>query len=511
MKILKILMLALVLLLVVGVVLWYTHFAGPREVTFPFVPKAWDEAAFDGLDVPLAYPEAQPTVHISPKNYYRLRIRPIYKTYPVYHPDHEPEGYLEKLRELEPEPGLDWSTMESDEDWIRAGEIVFDAPTQYNGLTAPSTFRDPEFYEEVGMPVAGDGTVPYFRYVIREKGKVEVGEMSCAACHSRVMPDGSVIRGAQGNFPMTQLIGRVLRAISAGTKDQEAGAKRMRSFHRKAFGAPWVEPDPMAPIDEMSMTDIADLYDSIPPGVQPRTGTSLFYPVQVPDLIGLEDRRFFDRTGDRRHRDIGDLMRYAALAQHLDNFNVYGRYDSSKITWTDLLEKERYMDAELYAVSLYVYSLEPPENPHPMDERAILGAEIFERERCSQCHQPPGYTNNKLTPAAGFEVPEDHPNQADILDHSLRTDPGLALRTRRGTGFYKVPSLQGVWYRGPLEHSGSVATLEDWFDPARQRDDYVPTGFPGWGSPTRAIPGHDYGLDLPPEEREALIAFLRTL
>jgi hypothetical protein len=92
------------------------------------------------------------------------------------------------------------------------------------------------------------------------------------------------------------------------------------------------------------------------------------------------------------------------------------------------------------------------------------------------------------------------------------TDPTLALKTRRGTGYYKVPSLKGVWYRGPLEHSGSVATLEDWFDPRRLRDDYVPTGFKGGGGvKTRAVKGHEFGLKLSAEDRKALIAFLKTL
>jgi catechol 2,3-dioxygenase-like lactoylglutathione lyase family enzyme len=57
---------------------------------------------------------------------------------------------------------------------------------------------------------------------------------------------------------------------------------------------------------------------------------------------------------------------------------------------------------------------------------------------------------------------------------SIGTDPRSALTTRRGTGYYKVPSLKGVWYRGPFEHNGSVATLEDWFDPKRLQGDYVP-------------------------------------
>ena len=85
------------------------------------------------------------------------------------------------------------------------------------------------------------------------------------------------------------------------------------------------------------------------------------------------------------------------------------------------------------------------------------------------------------------------------------------MNTRRGTGYYKVPSLKGVWYRGPFEHMGSVATLEDWFDARRLRDDYVPTGFKGYRVTTRAVKGHEFGLALPPEDKKALLAFLRTL
>ena len=90
------------------------------------------------------------------------------------------------------------------------------------------------------------------------------------------------------------------------------------------------------------------------------------------------------------------------------------------------------------------------------------------------------------------------------------TDPTLAARTRRGTGYYKIPSLKGLWYRGPLEHNGSVATLEDWFSPDRLKDDYVPTAWNGLGGP-RAVKGHEFGLKLSSEDKSALIAFLRTL
>jgi RoxA-like, cytochrome c-like len=99
----------------------------------------------------------------------------------------------------------------------------------------------------------------------------------------------------------------------------------------------------------------------------------------------------------------------------------------------------------------------------------------------------------------------------DVLRTSVGSDPRLTLQTRRGTGYYKVPSLKGVWYRGPFEHNGSVASLEDWFDPRRLRDDYVPTGFRGAGVKSRAVKGHAFGLNLSPADRTALIAFLRTL
>jgi hypothetical protein len=68
---------------------------------------------------------------------------------------------------------------------------------------------------------------------------------------------------------------------------------------------------------------------------------------------------------------------------------------------------------------------------------------------------------------------------------------------------------QSFRYRGPFEHNGSVATLEDWFDPRRTQEDYVATGFKRGAG--RAVSGHRFGLGLSEDERAALIAFLKTL
>ena len=116
---------------------------------------------------------------------------------------------------------------------------------------------------------------------------------------------------------------------------------------------------------------------------------------------------------------------------------------------------------------MFIYSLKPPENPNKFDATAARGQKVFEAEGCGSCHTPPLYTNNMITPAQGYDVPPEDLKKYRVKNVTVGTDPFLATKTRRGTGYYKVPSLKGVWYRGPFEHNGSVATLEDWFDPRR--------------------------------------------
>lgn len=474
------------------------------------VPRMWDDAAMSTLEVPLADPGASP-VHVTSATYYGIPARTIYRSYPVYAPGKEPPGYLKRLERAEPEIIFDASKLRTEADWIKAGEVVFNEPLATGDLFAfgPTTrlyVRDPAWYRATRSPVTRDGVLPFYRYVVKERGKVELGVLSCAMCHTRVMPDGSVIRGAQGNFPFDRAFAYDYRA-HAGEVDAA------RALERMLYGAPWVKPDPLGELDTMSVERIALLHESIPPGVIARHRASPYQPVQVPDLIGVKDRRYLDRTGLQQHRSIVDLMRYAALNQGGDDLARYGTFQPLEVLgpFPDLVALVRYSDEQLFALALYVYSLEPPPNPNPRNALARRGERVFAEQGCIACHTPPLYTNNKLTLARGFTVPEAHRAKYDLLEISVGTDPGLALTTRRGTGYYKVPSLKGVWYRGPFEHNGSVATLEDWFDPRRLRDDYVPTGFRGQGVATRAVKGHTFGLNLSGVDKKALIAFLRTL
>ena len=481
----------------------------------PAPPKTWDDAMIPTTTLPLVgLGEAH---HLPADYYYQIPVRPIYKSYPVYAPGKEPPGYMEWLKKQEPEI-ISFDTKNfTEEDWIKAGEIVFQAPAYYNTIMTMEDVTNPDWYKRTGMPVTKDGIVPFTSYVIRKKGVVDVGNLACAQCHTRIMPDGTALRGAQSSYPFDRADTAAIRrqyaaAIAKGRGDYYL--TRLRAFARALWSAPWIKPNPSDITDTISFEEYCRTRESVPAGVMSRQGTSIILPVKMPALIGIKDLRYLDATGLIQHRSIGDLMRYAAINQGGDDLSKYGDFQ----VWNMIAEKnpppdaqERYSDDELYAMALYIYSLKLPPNPNKFDALAARGQKVFEQQGCAMCHTPPLYTSNKLTLAQGFTPPEDHFKKFDIIPMSVGTDPRLAMTTRRGTGYYKVPSLRGVWARGPFEHMGSCATLEDFFDPRRVRDDYVPTGFVGYQLKSRAVKGHPFGLSISEDDRKALIAFLKTL
>lgn len=470
---------------------------GTAQTFHPSIPKAWDDSETTSFELPLAQADRSPR-YPSAKEYYNLAVRPVYRTYPFYTPDKEPAGYWESLQQKEPEVLFDPAKLVTKEDWIRAGELVFDQPIVIVPPTSRARYQ--AHVRAVPPPTTPDGIVPGWFYLVRKKGVVEIGFGACSECHTRAMPDGSFVKGAQSNSPLQQ--GRAWRTSQAlgatsGPVPRLAAAIRSRSF------APWA-PNQDA-FDQITQEEIVRRFLAMPPGVMDREATSTKHPVKIPTLIGIGDLRYLDATGLSRNRNIGDLMRYAIVNQGLIDMARYGDFSVNR---TPQGGSTRYGDEQLYALSLYLYSLKPPPNPNPFDSEAKRGQMIFNRQGCNGCHPAPLYTNNKLTPARGFNIHDSLRKTESILEICVDTDPGLALETRRGTGFYKVPSLRGVWMRSAFGHEGQAASLEEWFDPARLNPDYEPKGFHLAPGP---IQGHEFGIKLPTADRRALIAFLKTL
>src|SRR5262245_52412817 len=107
-----------------------THAQEPRKKWSPTIPKTWDDEALRSLEVPLATPAASPK-HVSSEYYYQMPVRQIYKSYPVYYPGKEPAGYMAWLSKQEPQITFDASKLETEQDWIKAGEMVFEAPIDF--------------------------------------------------------------------------------------------------------------------------------------------------------------------------------------------------------------------------------------------------------------------------------------------------------------------------------------------------------------------------------------------
>ena len=471
------------------------------------IPRAWDDSAMAELELPLAG-LGRPVQHVSSDYYDRIPVRPVYKTYPVYHPAREPAGYWSWLQQQEPQVVFDAETLRTTEDWVRAGELVFKGAGDFAGDL--KKVRDPKWYAQLGIQLAADGSDPSARYVVIRKGQIEVRYTNCSSCHTRVLSDGRLIVGAQGNPPVGRFDAANLRQQLSAAVSEAASLKDAIANYRRMFAVPWLNPDPSQQLEGLSAGELLNALEAIPRGVVHRGRTSIFFPPKTADLIGVKDRRYLDATGLIRHRSIADLMRYAATVDGAEDLAAFGDFRVVR-ELPDPATRKRFSDEQLYALAMYVYSLAAPINPNRPSALTARGEQVFRREGCGVCHPPPLYTNNRLTPADGFVIPDEHNVRYDILPVAVGTDSRLALKTRKGTGYYRVPSLKGVWYRGPFEHNGSVATLEDWFDPARLRADYVPTGFRRPGEKTGAVPGHVFGLKLNREDKAALVEFLKTL
>jgi hypothetical protein len=478
------------------------------------VPSPWSDASISGYRLPLAGLGRAPKM-VSGAAYYALPEVNL-KTYPVYTPDKEPKGYIEWLQSRDPEPMVDVSKLHSRADWIAAGRDVFyerELPRYSGSEDNLKLIRDPRVLEAYKLQTTKDGVLLGLRYLVREKGKVELGTDTCAMCHTRVQPDGSVIEGpANVHTPFGPLMGDLTRRY-AGFGAQFLEERRRRQM-REDYRVPFLHPDPNLASADLPAEEIARLYDENPLGVHPRTNTSLLYPVKIANLIGIGDMKFFDRTGTGRNRSIADLMRYSgSIADVSDALTEYGDGPDGKLDPAKLGLKDgihRTPDALLYALALFIESLKPPPNPNQASAASAHGQAVFKEQGCGNCHTAPLYTNNRLTLAAGYHPSESVMRLTGAMNISVGTDPNLALKTRKGTGFYRVPSLRMVWLEAALLHDGSIGSLEEMFNPARLKPDFRSSN---WApiAKSHAVEGHPFGLKLAPEDRADLIAFLRTL
>jgi len=476
-------------------------------------PRIWDDAALK--DWAVSVRNMRPK-HYSSAEYYAAPADNL-RSYPVYHPDREPAGYLDSLRKRGPEPLIELGKARTKAEWIKEGARVWDEfdllQVRTSDFRVIDYVRSPEAIKKYPLRTTKDGQLFDFRWVVDKGGNLQLSVRECSACHTRVTRDGSVISGSQGNFPpppAAPMFNFMFSVFSLPKEPGEDPASPGESVYSQ-WGVPWFPDDIHLRLKSMSPPEVQGLIDADAPGTIARFNGSPYFTTKMPSLIGVRHSRYLDATGTHRNRGPEDIARYAALVTVADD----GAIGPHKFfTEYQRRIRIRYSDDALYALGMFIYyGLEEPKNPNQPDDLSRRGQKVFSSTGCVACHTPPNYTNGMLISVDGFTPPDDEETKSLHIMRGVRvgTNPGGAMLTRKATGYYKVPSLLGLWHRELIEHSGSIGSLDDWFDRKRLSEDYVPSGWKGPGVKNRAVPGHEFGLDLPADDKRALVAFLKTL
>lgn len=199
------------------------------------------------------------------------------------------------------------------------------------------------------------------------------------------------------------------------------------------------------------------------------------------------------------------------------------------------------------AVMAFLHRYRPQPFPGPVDSAAARRGRAVYGRHCSECHGT--YDGSAERPRLvsfpnWIGDPGTDPDRRRAFDRALvsavAASPFRDRITAQATNRYAAPPLTGIWASAPYLHNGSVPTIKALLEPATRprrflvgghaldferlgiaisADGRYPAGYrpwsrPAWtdsGAPGRSNGGHLYGAELRPEERSALIEYLKLL
>jgi mono/diheme cytochrome c family protein len=181
-----------------------------------------------------------------------------------------------------------------------------------------------------------------------------------------------------------------------------------------------------------------------------------------------------------------------------------------------------------------------PRFPFAVDDLLAARGRAIYTTHCANCHDWKGSSIGEVVPIAAIGT---DPNRLDsytpetaAAQNTLGAGTWWRFRHFRKTQGYANMPLDGLWARAPYLHNGSVHSLAELLEPAAKRakwfyrgdDEYDPVnvGFRSdreraldgrklfrydCGAKGNAATGHEYGTTLPPDQKKALLEYLKTL
>ncbi|MBL9013941.1 MAG: c-type cytochrome [Myxococcales bacterium] len=241
--------------------------------------------------------------------------------------------------------------------------------------------------------------------------------------------------------------------------------------------------------------------------------------------------------------------------KHSMFYSAGGRGDHARIMMaasllcTDTVAEAQAIDAKFTDVRAYLETIQPPKWPWAVDTAlAAEGKQVFEAT-CSRCHGTYGEGGqypNHVVPLAEIETDPILAQGASqfgprYVDWFAKSFWGQVSRLEPAE-VYVPPPLDGIWATAPFLHNGSVPTLAALLDSKTRPRQWTRTfdsadydqAAVGWTF-TVAVPhamepdeakrtriydttkfgygnqGHTFGDALEPEERTAVLEYLKTL
>jgi hypothetical protein len=187
----------------------------------------------------------------------------------------------------------------------------------------------------------------------------------------------------------------------------------------------------------------------------------------------------------------------------------------------------------------WLLDFKAPAYPYPVNQELAAKGEAIYQRSCAACHAFGGAQVGHVTPIA--EIGTDA-HRLDSYTYLLASNQNLMYagypwrfsHFRKTNGYANMP-LDGIWLRAPYLHNGSVPTLRDLLETPDKRPREFYRGYDVYDQknvgfisnvaiegghqffrfdttlPGNGNGGHLYGTELAPEEKDALVEYMKRL